>query len=519
MVMFESPTKTVWWLPTFGFFLFLAIEFSMFPFCQSLFEDPGVGRHLRTAEVILETGRIPHADPLSFTRAGEPWLDFEWAFETTLGELYRAGGLGLVCAFCYAVFAATVLGVYRTLLQAGLPVGTVLTVTGVAFLTLHLHFSARPVLFTYLFMVLVVEVWRRQRVPRGRDWLLLPIIFAAWANLHAGWAAALLFLALSLFGRTLDRITRRSDGDEAPLIPWIGLTALCALSVLVNPWGRHLLRQVFLFATTYKSFALWDEYRPPDFLHPGMSAYAVLFLLGVFLLARLCRPAPVWRWETILPVLFFLDEGLKAQRHVILLMIVAAVPVARDLEALFEGPWLPSFRDRFSFLAELFGSIGDRLREFQATQRMAGGDAWLALLAALGISWLFLHTPVSQRLFVGASITPRLVDFVREHPDRFQRPLTTTWNAGPLLWNARPGFRVSFDDRGDFYGDKTVYAFVDLYGCAPGWRDKLEQGNYDSALLDRHLLLNQFITTVPGWKEAYRDAKTIVYWKGPAAGP
>ncbi len=82
----------------------------MFPGGHSLLEDPGVGRHLRTAEAILETGRIPRADPLSFTRAGEPWLDFEWAFETTLGELYRAGGLGLVCAFCNAIFAATVLG-------------------------------------------------------------------------------------------------------------------------------------------------------------------------------------------------------------------------------------------------------------------------------------------------------------------------------------------------------------------------------------------------------------------------
>jgi hypothetical protein len=250
-----------------------------------------------------------------------------------------------------------------------------------------------------------------------------------------------------------------------------------------------------------------------------MSAITVLFILGVVFLARLCRPAPAWSWEMLLPVLFFLDEGLKAQRHVLFLVIVASVPVARDLEALFQGPWLPSFRDRYPFAAAFFGGIGERLREFQVTQRTAGGDAWMALIAALGVTWLFLHTPVPQRLFVGASITPRLVGFVLDHPDRFQRPLTTTANAGPLLWNARPGFRVSFDDRGDFYGDKTVYAFVDLYGCAPGWRDKLQQGDYDSALLDRRLLLNEFITTVPGWKEAYRDDKTIVYWRDPAAGP
>jgi hypothetical protein len=285
---------------------------------------------------------------------------------------------------------------------------------------------------------------------------------------------------------------------------------------MLNPWGFHLLRQTFLFATTYKSFALWDEYRPPDFLDLRMSAVAILFIVGIVFLARLCRQAPVWRWEVLLPVLFFLDEGLKAQRHVILLMIIAAVPVGRDLAALLAESWLPSFRDRFSLLAEALELIGGRLREFQATQREAGGDAWLAAVAAVGISWLFLISPFARPhwLFVGNSITPKLVDFVRDHPDRFQRPLTTTWNAGPLLWNARPDFRVSFDDRGDFYGDKTVFAFVDLYDCNAGWQDKLAQGNYDSALLDRHLRLNQFITTVPGWTEVYCDDKTVVYWNG-----
>jgi len=72
--------KPIWWLPTLGFFLFLAIELGMFASPDRVFEDPGVGRHLRTAEFILETGQVPRTDPLSFTKAGEPWIDFEWAF-------------------------------------------------------------------------------------------------------------------------------------------------------------------------------------------------------------------------------------------------------------------------------------------------------------------------------------------------------------------------------------------------------------------------------------------------------
>ena len=503
--MLEDVPKPVWWLPTLGFFLFLAIELSMFSSPEDHFADPGVGRHLRSAEVILATHQVNRADPLSFTHAGEPWFDYEWAFETTIGELNRAGGLGLVCAFAVALFAATVMGVYRTLLQAGLSLTVLVLVTGLAFLTLHMHFSVRPVLFTYLFMALVVEVWNRRRVPLKRDWIFLPIIFVAWANLHAGWSAALVFLAASVVGRLVDRFLKRISGEDGPVIPWIGLILLCTLATSFNPWGWSLHRQVFLFATTYKSFGLWNEYAEPNFSDPSMSAITVLCFLIVLFFVRTLRRAPVWRWEVVLPVLFFLYEGLKAQRHVILLMEVGAVPLGRDLEVLLHGRWWPWLRER--------------LRQFQERQRLAGGDAWLALLAAVAIGWLFIRTPIAQQITVGESVTPQLLSFIRDHPDRFHRPLVTTWNAGPLLWNLRPDFRVSFDDRGDFYGDKTVFAFVDLYNGAPGWRGTFDQGQYDSAVLDDYLPLGQLLALMPDWKTVYRDKKTVVFWKARPASP
>ncbi|MEJ0001182.1 MAG: hypothetical protein WDO13_19710 [Verrucomicrobiota bacterium] len=63
------------------------------------------------------------------------------------------------------------LGIFRTLLQLRFSVSVVVILTALAFLTLHLHFAVRPVLFTYLFLALVVEVWNRRTQPLGRDWL------------------------------------------------------------------------------------------------------------------------------------------------------------------------------------------------------------------------------------------------------------------------------------------------------------------------------------------------------------
>jgi hypothetical protein len=491
--------KPVWWLPSFGFCLFLAIECWMFFSPDRIFEDPGAGRHLRTAEFILETGQIPRTDPLSFTKAGQPWIDYEWGFETTEGELYRAGGLALVCVFCFSLFGATILCIYRTLLQSGFSLSVVLITTCLAFLTIQIHFSARPVLFTYLFMALVVEVWRRRTQPLKRDWIILPIVFAAWANLHAGWMAALAFMVISLAGRFLDRITKRVDGDDAPLIPWAALTLLCLLATWLNPWGWTLHRHVYEIATSLKSASTWDEYQPPNFSTPSISAIAVLFIVVVVFVARIFKTAPLWRWEILLPILFFLYEGLKAQRHVLLLLIIAAVPVTRDLEVLFRDNWWPNLRGR--------------LKEFQATQRLAGGDAWLALVAALLMSFYFVHTIAAQNIHVCSGITPKLTAFLKDHPDRFRRPLTTTWNAGPLLWNMRPDFRVSIDDRGDFYGDDYVYSFINTTNGSAGWDDRLKKGNYDSLLLDPYLQINQLLKFLPEWKQVYRDDHAVIYWR------
>ena len=314
--------------------------------------------------------------------------------------------------------------------------------------------------------------------------------------------AALIFLALAIGGRWLDRLFKRATGDEAPLIPWIGLTIVCALATWLNPWGWDLHRHLIDMSTGgLKSAALWVEYLPPNFATPTMSALTVIFILAAVISARFFKTAPAWRWEPALPALFFLCEGLKAQRHVILLMIVAAVPVGRHLEVTLHGTWWPQLR----------GILG----RFQAEQRRAGADAWLALIFAVILAALFMRTPIGHNIKVGENVSPHLLAFLEDHPDRFQRPLTTTWNAGPLLWNARPDFRVSMDDRGDFYGDKAVFAFVDMNNGQPGWDKTLGEGNYDSLLLDPYLAINQKLSSLPEWRKVYVDEHVVIYWKDP----
>ena len=57
---------------------------------MSLDGDPG--RHIRVGETILHSGLF-YRDPFSFTKAGAPFVPYEWLSEVLTGLSARAGGL------------------------------------------------------------------------------------------------------------------------------------------------------------------------------------------------------------------------------------------------------------------------------------------------------------------------------------------------------------------------------------------------------------------------------------------
>src|SRR6185436_10688312 len=69
--------------------------------------------HMLTGRLILETGRVPAADPFSFTFQGAPWTNWEWLAGVVMFLAWSAAGpLGLVLLRALA-FGGTVLVVLR----------------------------------------------------------------------------------------------------------------------------------------------------------------------------------------------------------------------------------------------------------------------------------------------------------------------------------------------------------------------------------------------------------------------
>ena len=86
---------------------FLALTFllGMFPL-----KDTDFWWHLKTGDLIRQTGRVPTVDPFIYSVQGQPWIDLHWGFQVLLSWGYALGGIvALNLAKCVITCAAVLL--------------------------------------------------------------------------------------------------------------------------------------------------------------------------------------------------------------------------------------------------------------------------------------------------------------------------------------------------------------------------------------------------------------------------
>ncbi len=170
---------------------------SLVPVAFLPLSNPDLFWHLSAARRMRETGAIPTTDWLSSTRAGAPWVDFEWACQLVFDALYRAGGVHGLWLFKAAMIGASAWLLLKTLelYEADAPTASAaLALWGAASLT---RSDIRPELFSLIGFGLVFLALERRRlglaVP-GPAWCAA--LFCVWANLHPGFVYGLVLLGL-----------------------------------------------------------------------------------------------------------------------------------------------------------------------------------------------------------------------------------------------------------------------------------------------------------------------------------
>lgn len=460
--------------------------------------DGDVARHIRLGEWMIEARAVVERDLFSFTRAGEPFLDFEWLSQVVYAAAHRAGGLPAVAAFAGLLLGAAYALLYRFLRGQGVDPLLALGATALGAFCGTLHWIARPHLFSILATVLLLALLER---PGRRRLVPIALLFALWANLHGGFLFGLILIALYAAGDAaeswLDRDARtawrRRLRDHAAAL------VVAASATLANPAGPRLLAHVASFFGDDVVLDATVEFRSPDFHEPNTWPLLLALLLVLAALAlRRGRPPLPW----LLVILVSTAFALLAARNAALFGITA-VPLAAMAA---DAGWRRAGRLARARRALAFGDAGGRLGPWAAV----GAALLLLLVLRGGEAWGRRLLPASfdpARFPVAAVAAARAAGL--------EGRIFNEFGWGGYLVYAWPEQRVFIDGQTDHYGADLVRDYQRVTGLEPDWRAVLDRWRIEHVLVPARSRLGAQLAREPGWRIAYCDATAVLLTRGP----
>jgi Flp pilus assembly protein TadD len=212
-----------------------------------------LGWQLATARWIVQHNEIPSTDVFSYTAHGQPWV-YPVGSGLLFYGAYQLGGYALLSWIQAAACAGTV----ALLVWRGSVVSAVLAIITVPMIATRT--GARADMFSVvLFAAFLVLLWQHHRSGRARLWLL-PILMAAWVNLHLGFIAGLALMAAYVAMEASDMVwqERRQAAAEHLLSCWPWLIVTC-VATLANPWGWGIFAAVFRQTRAMDTLTLWTS--------------------------------------------------------------------------------------------------------------------------------------------------------------------------------------------------------------------------------------------------------------------
>jgi hypothetical protein len=460
-------------------------------------KDPGVGWHLRTGALMLDTGTLPRTDPFSFTATGREWLNYYWSFELASAWLERVGGLPLVSAVWMLVYGLVPFILYRWMVRAGANPLAIFLVLPLAYLVLLSHALDRPHVVTYVFFTLLVarldDVRSGRLPPRALWWL--PLMAFVWANAHGGFISGLGIVGIAAGTAALRWLVRREPADARSAVTFAALLAAMTVATLANPYGYELHVQA-VEHLRLPSTGFFLEFLSPNF-RDGLAAVRWFEMLILALVAVTALGWVVLDWTELAIVVAMLHGSLTAVRNMNLFAIVVAPILARGLTTAIDA-WVPRVAARWRAIADEQAANGAWRVQLPAVAAVV-----LVLTLAGRLPWL--TTLDDLQLTRGAA------EHIAAHPERFQRMFNTDALGGALIHRFWPAIHVFVDDRTPVYGEEFVMNdyFAVLYGRA-GWEGVLDRWGITTAVASTATRCATLLRESPAWTVEYADERNLI---------
>lgn len=453
--------------------------------------DPDMWWHLRTGQLILHNHHVFHADPYSFTKAGQPWVNHEWLSDVLMFAVcYAAGWGGLIIFFAALITAAYLLLFARC---AGQPyIAGIMTLWG-AFASAP-TWGVRPQMFSFLLASLFLLILERSYERPNLLWWTLPLTLL-WVNLHAGYAVGIALMVLFLLGDIFDWIFGLSQ--RVLLLKHIRKVALLTLACLavvpLNPYGAKMYLYPLQTLASPSMQGYISEWASPNF--HLQEYWPLLFLILATLVAGCFSPRRLRPRELVL-LLTTTFAALVSIRHIPIFVLVA-IPLVSAMV----WEWLKQFRST--------GWLGNN-RDL-ATSHRTLLNAVLAV-AFLAFTVVRIYTVIRDQNKSEAKNFPvKAVAFLSAQ--HFPAPILNyyTWG-GYFIWKLYPEYRVFIDGRADVYGDAFMDQFASTYYVrGKAWQQPLKQWNIHTVILPPNAPLIAALRIMPGWTQVYADPQASIF--------
>jgi hypothetical protein len=470
--------------------------------------DGDVWWHLRAGEEILATGAVPRFDTWSIPSQGHEWISQDWLTNAAMAAVRGSGPLGQTAlSFMFGLVVVAAFAVlWRTI---GVRNPAVKWAARIVWLTVGLTLAApilgvRVQVIDLLLSAVVVWLLAHYVSDRRRRWLMaLPVVAAAWANLHAGWPMLFLLSGALLVGDAIDRLWRRLDIPEpltAAELRDLALALVVSFAALaLNPnglalWtypltavgnsviGRYIL-EWFPVTADLRLFGLWA----------GFIVVAVLPTLAQVRRGMGMADALVVLGLTIMPVLgvrYLLLTGP-------LIAIVAAVNLAPQMAVTRFGRWAEPRLDSLTVPRE-----GRLLLVHLA---LAAG----LVMLGVGVALARVAPPI-QAAAEEAGFPVHAVAWL-EAADVGDRAFNR-YEWGGYLIHERPDRLVFIDGRAqDVYTDELLTLYAAIISVQIDPQPALDRYEIDHVLYFPDSEFGAWLDASPDWQRAYTDPLAVVW--------
>jgi hypothetical protein len=461
---------------------------------QSLFHDADAGWHIRAGERLIEAGSLPRVDPFSFSRPGQPWVEWEWGADAITAAAHSVAGLGGV-VFLYALsIAACVWLWFRLNWAAGGNFLIAALFAAPMLSTVNLHWLARPHVLGWLF--LVGAVWFCERMPRRitAGMLVRVALFsAAWANVHGSFFLGPVVAIVYGVGIWCGRIL----WDSCSVSPrnYFAAAGAALAGSLINPYGWNLHVHVVSYLNDSALLDRIGEFQSFNFHADGAAQIVAALLIAI---AGGCAALAARRPERFLLAMLLTAGALRSARMLPVAALVLLPLANGSVTELLERVQL-----RRNVRARLDGFLAysDRLRALDS--RMSG----LALLPLVALA-LIAVIPATRPAFppdqfpvaASAAVAALPADARIFSSDKF---------GGYLIYRFSGERKVYFDGRSDFYGAAFLKQYALMMQARPGWRGSFDAERFTHALLPPDAPVTAALTSA-GWHELYRDRVAVL---------